>query len=153
MSVPYLCRMEEFGVEFCPGYPASHVWITDRLQVIHGDKVASNGSTAHKYLSTSKTSVVYGHIHRREWAERTRDDHDGPRTILAASPGCLCRVDGVVPSTKQGLDLDGRPLRRTEDWQQGLAVIPYNEETGNFVYEQIAIREGWAMWRGVEFTA
>ena len=153
MSVPYLCRMDEFGVEFMPGYPASHVWITERLQVIHGDKVASGGSTAHKYLSTSKTSVVYGHIHRREWAERTRDDHDGPRTILAASPGCLCRVDGVVPSTKQGVDLDGRPLRRTEDWQQGLAVIPFDIETGNFVYEQIAIRDGWAMWRGVEYRA
>jgi predicted phosphodiesterase len=153
MSVPYLCRMDEFGVEFRPGYPAANVWVTDRLQIIHGDKVASNGSTAHKYLSTSKTSVVYGHIHRREWAERTREDHDGPRTILAASPGCLCRVDGVVPSTKQGLDLDGRPLRRPEDWQQGLAIIPYHPESGNFVYEQVAIRDGWAMWRGVEFVA
>lgn len=153
MSVPYLCRMDEFGIEFEPGYPASHVWITERLQVIHGDKVASGGSTAHKYLSTSKTSVVYGHIHRREWAERTRDDHDGPRTILAASPGCLCRVDGVVPSTKQGVDLDGRPLRRPEDWQQGIAVIPFDDETGNFVYEQVAIRDGWAMWRGVEYRA
>lgn len=153
MSVPYLCRMDEFGVQFHPGYPASNIWITDRLQVIHGDKVASNGSTAHKYLSHAKTSVIYGHIHRREWAERTRDDHDGPRTILAASPGCLCRVDGVVPSTKQGIDLDGRPLRRPEDWQQGLAVIPYDQETGNFVYEQVAIRDGWAMWRGVEFNS
>lgn len=153
MSVPYLCRMDEYGVEFVAGYPASHVWITDRLQVIHGDKVAANGSTAHKYLSSSKTSVVYGHIHRREWAERTRDDHDGPRTILAASPGCLCRVDGVVPSTKQGIDLDGRPLKRSEDWQQGLAVIPFDKETGHFVYEQVAIRDGWSMWRGVEFRA
>lgn len=153
MSVPYLCRMDEFGVEFRPGYPASNVWITERLQVIHGDKVASSGSTAHKYLSSSKTSVVYGHIHRREWAERTRDDHNGPRTILAASPGCLCRIDGVVPSTKQGVDLDGRPIKRPEDWQQGLAVIPYQQDTGNFVYEQVAIREGWAMWRGVEFRA
>lgn len=155
MSVPYLCRMDEFNVEFMPGYPASHVWITERLQVIHGDKVASNGSTAHKFLSTSKSSVVYGHIHRREWAERTRNDHDGPRTILAASPGCLCRVDGAVPSTKQGVDLDGRPIiqGRSEDWQQGLAVIPYDDETGNFVYEQIPIRDGWAMWRGIEYAA
>lgn len=152
MSVPYLCRMDEFNVEFMPGYPASHVWITERLQVIHGDKVASGGSTSHKYLSTSKTSVVYGHIHRREWAERTRDDHDGPRTILAASPGCLCRIDGVVPSTRQGVCLDGRPLKRTEDWQQGIAVIPFDDETGNFVYEQVAIRDGWAMWRGVEYA-
>jgi hypothetical protein len=136
-----------------PGYPASHVWITDKLKVIHGDKVASGGSTAHKYLATEKVSVIYGHIHRREWAERTRDDHDGPSTILAASPGCLARIDGAVPSTKGGVDLDGRPVVRHEDWQQGLAVIPYNPEDGRFVYEQIAIHDGWSMWRGKEYSA
>jgi hypothetical protein len=136
-----------------PGYPASHVWITDKLKVIHGDKVASGGSTAHKFLATEKVSVIYGHIHRREWAERTRDDHDGPSTILAASPGCLARLDGAVPSTKGGVDLDGRPVQRHEDWQQGLAVVPYDPETGNFVYEQIAIHHGWAMWRGKEYHA
>ena len=153
MSMPYLCRMDESGIEYMPGYPASHIWITDKLKVIHGDKVASGGSTAHKYLATEKVSVIYGHIHRREWAERTRDDHDGPSTILAASPGCLARIDGAVPSTKGGHDLDGRPIQRHEDWQQGLAVVPYDPETGRFVYEQIAIHDGWAMWRGKEYAA
>lgn len=153
MSMPYLCRMDEVGIEYMPGYPASHVWITDKLKVIHGDKVASGGSTAHKYLATEKVSVIYGHIHRREWAERTRDDHDGPSTILAASPGCLARIDGAVPSTKGGVDLDGRPIVRHEDWQQGLAVVPFNPDDGRFVYEQIAIHDGWAMWRGKEYSA
>lgn len=153
MSVPYLCRLDEFDIEYRPGYPASNVWITERLRVIHGDKVASGGSTAHKYLSSEKTSVIYGHIHRREWAERTREDHDGPRTVLAATPGCLARIDGAVPSTKGGVDLDGRPLVRHEDWQQGLAVIPHDPDSGRFVYEQIAIHDGWAMWRGKEFQA
>lgn len=153
MSVPYLCRMDEFGIEYKPGYPASEVWINERLRVIHGDKVASQGSTAHKYLGTEKTSVIYGHIHRREWAERTRSDHDGPRTIMAASPGCLARTDGAVPSTKQGLDLDGRPLVRHEDWQQGLAVVHFEPGDGKFVYEQIPIRDGWAMWNKKEYAA
>lgn len=152
LSVPFLCRFGEFGITYKPGYPAGHHWITERLRVVHGDKVASNGSTAHKYLATEKTSVIYGHIHRREWAERTRDDFDGPKTILAASPGCLARVDGVVPSTKGGVDLDGRPVPRTEDWQQGIAVVQY-EESGDFWYEQIAIRNGKAMWRGKFYTA
>jgi hypothetical protein len=123
------------------------------LRVIHGDKVASGGSTAHKYLSSEKVSVIYGHIHRREWAERTRDDFNGPRTVMAASPGCLCRVDGAIPSVKGGIDLDGRPLKRTEDWQQGIAVIPYDPETGKFVYEQVAITDGFAMYRGKEYEA
>jgi hypothetical protein len=153
MSVPFLCRFDEFGIVYKPGYPAGNHWITERLRVIHGNKVASGGSTAHKYLATEKSSVIYGHIHRREWAERTREDFDGPKTILAASPGCLARVDGVVPSTKGGFDLDGRPMPIVEDWQQGLAVVPYNEETGEFWYEQVAIRNGNALWRGKLFSA
>lgn len=155
MSVPFLLRMDEYGIEYRPGYPASSVWITERLRVIHGDRVTSGGSTAHKFLQSEKTSVIYGHIHRREWAERTRDDHDGPRTVLAASPGCLARIDGAVPSVKGGVDLDGRPLigARVEDWQQGLAVIPYDPDSGRFCYEQIAIHDGWAMWRGQEYRA
>lgn len=153
MSVPFLCRFDEFGIVYKPGYPAGNHWITERLRVIHGNKVASGGSTAHKYLATEKSSVIYGHIHRREWAERTREDFDGPKTILAASPGCLARVDGVVPSTKGGFDLDGRPMPIVEDWQQGLAVVPYSEDSGEFWYEQVAIRNGNALWRGKLFSA
>jgi predicted phosphodiesterase len=153
MSVPYLCRLDEFEVEYLSGYPTGAHWINERLHVIHGDKVASGGSTAHKYLSTQKTSVIFGHIHRREWAERTRDDYDGARTILAASPGCLARTDGAVPSTRGGHDLDGRPLYRSEDWQQGLAVVEYEPGDGDFVLELVPIRNGWARWRGVDYLA
>ena len=151
LSIPYLCRMDETGVDYRTGYPAGHYWINQRLRVIHGDKVASGGSTAHKYLATEKTSVIYGHIHRREWAERTREDWDGAKTVMAATPGCLARIDGVVPSTKQGTDLDGRPLRRVEDWQQGLGVVTFEEGDGRFVYEQIAIHDGWAQYRGKDY--
>lgn len=148
LSVPFLLRMDETKIEYKAGYPAGAVWINERLRVIHGDKVRSGGSTAHAYLNTSKTSVIYGHIHRREWAERSREDFDGPKTILAATPGCLARVDGVVPSTKGGLDLDGRPLPVVEDWQQGLAVVTYQPGDGEFWYEQIPIHSGRAWWRG-----
>jgi predicted phosphodiesterase len=155
LSVPELCRFGEYGIEYLPGYPASSVWINQRLRVIHGDKVASGGSTAYKYLGSEKTSVIYGHIHRIEYAARTRADWDGAKTIMAASPGCLCRVDGVVPSTKQGVDLDGRPIRHAgaENWQQGLAVVDYEEGDGFFAYEQIAIHEGRAAWRGKTFRS
>jgi predicted phosphodiesterase len=152
MSVPFLCRLDDHDVEYLAGYPAACVWITEHLRVIHGDKVASGGSTAHKYLATERSSVIYGHIHRREYAVRTREAHNGAYTVMAATPGCLARIDGAVPSTKGGIDLDGRPVVRYEDWQQGMAVIPYDEVTGRFVYEQVAIDDGWAMWRGQEFS-
>lgn len=151
LSVPYLCRMDEYQIRYVPGYPASHHWITPRLKVIHGDIVKSGGSTATAYLGREKTSVIFGHVHRREYAARTRDDHDGPREVMAASPGCLARVDGAVPSTKGGTDLDGRPVHRSEDWQQGLGMVEYDPESGRFNYENIAIRDGWAMWRGKHY--
>lgn len=151
LSVPYLCHFDAYGVEYLPGYPASHLWINDRLKVIHGELVKSGGSTAHAYLAREKVSVIYGHVHRREYGARTREDRDGPKEIMAASPGCLARRDGVVPSTKGGTDLDGRPIQRHEDWQQGVAVVRYEDGDGRFTYDNIAIHEGWAMWQGKEY--
>jgi hypothetical protein len=153
LSMPYLCRMDDYDITYLPGYPASQHWITEKLKVIHGDLVRSGGSTAHAYLGREKTSVIYGHVHRREYAARTRDDHDGPREVMAATPGCLCRIDGAIPSTKGATDLDGRPIYRAEDWQQGVAVVDYDMETGVFDYEQVAIRDGHGRWRGKDFVA
>lgn len=154
LTIPYLCRMEEYGVEYRPGYPASDYWINEKLRVIHGDRVKSSGSTAHVYLNNEKTSVIYGHIHRIETAFKTREDFSGPRTIMAASPGCLARIDGAVPSTKGGVDLDGRPLTRYENWQQGFGVVTY-ETSGEhrFKYEVMPIYNGWSMYENTELFA
>lgn len=148
LSVPYLCRFNDYGINYVAGYPAGQVWINQRLKVIHGNKVRSNGSTAHAYLNDSKVSVIYGHIHRREWCEKTRQDWDGAKTVMAASPGTLARCDGAVPSTKGGIDLDGRPLTIVEDWQQGLGVVTYEEGDGQFWYEQVPIHNTSAFFRG-----
>lgn len=154
LSVPYLCRMDEFGIEYRPGYPASDYWVNEKLRIIHGDRVKSSGSTAHVYLNNEKTSVIYGHIHRIETAFKTREDFDGPRTIMAASPGCLARIDGAIPSTKGGVDLDGRPLTRHENWQQGLGVVRYEDEGAHrFSYDVIPIYNGWAIYQGTEYSA
>jgi hypothetical protein len=151
LSVPNLCRLDDFDIEYLSGYPASTIWINEHIKVIHGDLVRSGGSTAMAYLKREKISVLYGHIHRREWAEMTREDFDGPKTVTAASPGCLARIDGAVPSTKGGTDLDGRPLTRYENWQQGLAVVDYEEGDGKFNLEMITIRDGWALYRDKEY--
>ena len=154
LSVPYLCRMDEFGVEYRPGYPAADFWVNEKLRIIHGDRVKSSGSTAHIYLNSEKTSVIYGHIHRIETAFKTREDFDGPRTIMAASPGCLARIDGAIPSTKGGVDLDGRPLTRYENWQQGLGIVKYEDSGAHrFSYDVIPIYDGWAMYNGKEYQA
>lgn len=151
LSIPFLCRFDDYGISYLAGYPASSYWINERLRVVHGSKVASGGSTAHKYLATSKTSIIYGHVHRREWAERSREDYDGAKTIMAASPGTLAKTSGEVPSTKGGIDLDGRPLTIVEDWQQGFAVVTFEPGDGEFWYEQIPIHSGRCFWRGKLF--
>lgn len=154
MSVPSLCRFDDFGVEYRPGYPAGEFWINQKLRVIHGTRVKSNGSTAHLYLNSEKTSVIYGHIHRIETAFKTRRDFEGAKTIMAASPGCLARVDGAVPSTKGGIDLDGRPLTIVEDWQQGLGIVSYEDKGDHkFSYEVMQIYNGWGVLRGIEYKA
>lgn len=154
LSVPYLCRMDEYKIEYRPGYPAADFWINNKLRIIHGDRVKSGGSTAHVYLNNEKSSVIYGHIHRIETAFKTREDFDGPRTIMAASPGCLARIDGAIPSTRGGVDLDGRPLTRYENWQQGVGVVTYEDDNEHkFSYEVATIYDGWTMFRGKEYKA
>lgn len=153
MSVPSLCGFDTYKVEYIPGYPAGEFWVNDNLKVIHGTRVKSGANTAHAYLRDEKVSVIYGHIHRIETAYKTRKDAKGASTIMAASPGCLARVDGAVPSTKGSKDLDGRPIKISEDWQQGVAVITY-ETTGEnrFSYEVMPILNNWGMFRGVVYT-
>lgn len=154
LSIQHLCRLDETNVEYKEGYPANEFWVNERLQIIHGNKVKSSGSTAHEYLRDHKTSVIYGHIHRREWAERTFVKWDGAKTILAASPGTLAKVDGSVPSTKGGIDVHGRPLTVVENWQQGIAVVTY-EDSGEhrFFYNQVAFHGGLAEFRGNIYEA
>ena len=157
LSVPNLCRMDEFGVEYLSGYPESFLALNENLIIRHGDRVTSNGSTTTKYLNDAHRSVIYGHIHRVEVAYRTRITDHGPRTIMAASPGCLCRIDGAVPSTKSGADEFGRPLMQgAENWQQGLAVVQYQPKgVGDewFNYEQMWIYNGRGIFRGIEYAA
>lgn len=153
LSLPFLSRFEEHGIRYHAGYPAAEYWFNDRIKAMHGHKVNSTGSTVHRYLGDERVSTISFHIHRREWGERTRSTRDGAKTIMAASPGCLCRIDGAVPSVKGGIDQHGVPLVHHEDWQQGLAILHYREGDGEFVYEQVAIHDGWAMFRGREYLS
>lgn len=151
LSLPHLCHFDASGIRYVSGYPANEHWLNDNLRVIHGHKVKSGGSTAHAYLDDARVSTVFGHVHRRELAQRTRHTRNGPRTVTAVSFGCLCRLDGVVPSTKGGIDVHGQPVRTTEDWQNGVGVIRFQPGDGLHVVEHIEILNGWAMHKGKEY--
>lgn len=153
MSIPYLLRLEEIGVEYIDAYPAGAYWITENLRAIHGNKARSNGSTAAAYTNADPhISTIFGHAHRLEIQSRTVYNGSGAIRSAAISPGCLCRVDGAVPSVNGSTHIDGTPAKHFENWQQGVAVITI-EPNGEYFTELVQIKEGQAWFRGKKFTA
>jgi len=153
MSIPYLLRLDEIGVEYIDAYPAGAYWITENLRAIHGNKARSNGSTAAAYTNESPhISTIFGHSHRLEIQSRTVFNGSGAIRSAAVSPGCLCRVDGAVPSVNGSTHIDGSPAKHFENWQQGVAVITV-EPNGEYYTELVQIKDGVAWFRGKKFTS
>ncbi len=139
MSVPHLCCFEEFGAEYVSGYPAGEIWLNDRLRCIHGLLVRSGGSTAAAVVRSDGASTIFGHVHRIEMQYITERTRKGGRTRLAMTPGCLCRIDGAVPSAKSGQDLLGRPVPSSENWQQGMAIVEFRKGNCSFFVHPVYI--------------
>ena len=128
LTVPFLCRYEELEVEAVTGYPNGTYWLEDNLKVIHGTVAKKGGQTASAYLRQSTgESIVFGHDHRQQLAYRTIAQRAGHVTVAAASPGCLCRVDGEVPSPFYSVDDWGETVPQAMDWQNGLLLIEHTE--------------------------
>jgi hypothetical protein len=139
LSVPHLLRLDELGVEYVGGYPAGEYWVSDRLRAIHGVIVRNGGSTARAVAGAESVSTLFGHIHRIETGYATVRTRAGGQTRVAHSPGCLCRIDGAVPSTKGSTTLDERPVQSWENWQQGLTVVSYRDGDEPFSLESVFI--------------
>jgi hypothetical protein len=153
MSLPYLMRLDELDVHYIDAYPAGMWWINDKLRAIHGDKVNSGGSTAMKYTNEMPhISTIFGHIHRQEIQSKTTFDREGKIKVMGISPGCLCRIDGHVPSVKGSVGIDGKPVTYWENWQQGIAIVRYKDE-GSFHVDLIHIDDGKTLYKGQEFVA
>jgi predicted phosphodiesterase len=153
MSLPNLIGLDEFDTEYIDAYPAGRYWITDGLQVIHGTKSASKASTASQYANeTPHISTIFGHSHRLEIQSRTVFDRAGKIRTMNVNPGCLCRVDGVVPSVHGARHLDGSKATYYENWQQGVAVIRYRD-SGEFYVELVQIEDGLGFHQGQELIA
>lgn len=151
MSVPYLTAMDSLDVQYLAGYPANRYWINDNLQVRHGQRVTSAGSTAKLVSDDERVSTIFGHVHRIESHMKTVQTRSGGKTSGAYSIGCLCRIDGSVPSTKSGYDLDGTPIENYENWQSGFAVVDYEDGDSPFHVQTIYINSfnnHRAIWNG-----
>lgn len=154
LSVEFLCRARELDVNVVGPYPEGTVWLTSSLRLEHGRFTGPHPEA--KYLQEIEASTIYGHTHRAVLAYREVDRGPrGLRSYFSGSPGCLCRLDGRLPSAKSGIDSKGRPgLSHAETWQQGVMVIRYNPNGGEMASAHIVrIINGRAEWEGRLFTA
>jgi hypothetical protein len=141
LSVPRLLALHKLKVEYVDNYPDNGYWLNQNVFITHGDIVRGNpGDTAKAISSKQAFTTVFGHIHRRESVTRRMKTHDGDLIYTAFSPGAACHIDGRVPGSRSG-----------DQWQQGIAVIEYTEDSENIV--PIAIRNGSMVHAGMQWQA
>jgi hypothetical protein len=140
MSVPNLCDFESIDIQYIPGYPANRFWLNERLQIIHGDLARPNAKSAKAVVNRERVSTIFGHTHRRESATATSQDYHGGKQHSTYNIGCLCRLDGAVPSGKTGYDpRTGRNVENYMDWAHGLMVVDYLPGDKPFHAQQVEI--------------
>lgn len=153
LSMRHLLRLDELGVGYVGAYPAGRLKLADAhgrqsaLYAIHGEKL-----DVAKVAKSERQSYVQGHTHRVGLDTQTYEADGQPFEVEAWMLGCLCRTDGSVPSTKGGVEEDGRPVVRHESWQQACAVLT-EYAAGGWSLEPVRIRDGVAHYRGKEITA
>lgn len=149
LSVPNLLALDTLGVEYVGGYPAAATYINDNLACVHGSKIGNKStSSASMVVDDERVTTIYGHVHRIEQRFKTRNVRGGGKISQAVTPGCLCRIDGSVPSVKGAVDDFARPVRHWEDWQNGIAVIKYKEGDGEFDIDVRPIINGRTFFGG-----
>jgi hypothetical protein len=151
LSIPHLCRFDDFDIDYISPYPDGEWWANDWLKFEHGSSYSSvPGTTARNQLKNQGVSVGYGHTHRAEVIYERRNTQRGSRLLFAGSPGCLARVDGMLPSAKTGITADGGQAGgRAENWQNGIWIIHYEPEGEQRSYlEAVPFDDGKCFFRG-----
>lgn len=149
LSVPNLLCLDTLGVEYVGGYPAAATYINDNLACVHGSKIGNKTtSSASMVVDDERVSTIFGHVHRIETRFKTRNVRADGKISQAVTPGCLCRIDGAVPSVKGSIDDLARPVRHWEDWQNGIAIVKYKEGDGEFDVDVRPIINGRTFFGG-----
>jgi hypothetical protein len=149
MSLPFLLRLSELGIEYVDAYPAATHWDDDQTRNIHGTRANSKGSTMSQYSNDlPHINTWAGHTHRTEIVYKTVMGARGvPIESYSANPGCLCKTNGMVPSVHGALHADGTSAPVVEDWQQGFGSLLYDGK-GQSWPQVHRIRDGRAIYNG-----
>lgn len=146
LSLPALLKLGEIGWRYHGGYGAAEYEYEDDLAFIHGN-IATKTGTAHKLSQANPDrNIVQGHKHSIETVYRT--DRKG-RQLGAFVVGTLCRVDGVVPSAGNGIDAYGEPVKKYENWQQGIMVV--KDYGGRYEFNHVPIHEDGLYYNGKRY--
>lgn len=151
MDIPYFLRLSDIDVTYVDGYPVGEYYVNDTLKVKHGDVVRSAGRTAAAVAEREHISTIFGHVHRIETAYKSMHTRDGRSQIFAHTPGSLCRVDGAVPGHGTSTSRDGRHITHWQNWQQGIAVVKYDDNGNNFL-QHIPFIDYMAIYDDKTFT-
>jgi hypothetical protein len=165
LTVPYLMRARDYGVEWVDSFPSAYRRLNSNLVVIHSPAYGSKAlDTARKIMNKIHASVYFGHIHRREALADNIETTKGARTMEAWSDGTWARIDGSLPGANSSFDEYGNRLIASASsnkvgilgpsMQQGMSVT--HVEIGGrerFSVERIAFWDGWAQYRGQTFEA
>lgn len=140
-----LLRLEEIGWQFHGGYGSAEYEYADDLAFKHGTIATAAGSTANKLSKDNPDRhIVQGHAHRMESQWRTdRRGHQFGAFVV----GCLCRIDGIVPSYHSGIDHNDEPVKHYENWQQGIMVVR-DYGNGEYTFDQVPISKGRLLYEG-----
>lgn len=139
LSVPGLLKLDDLGWEWHGGYGLAEYEHKPDLAFLHGTDSVSQGSTAAKLgKKNHDRNIIQGHAHRMETQYHT--DRHG-RMFGAFVVGALCRRDGYVPSYWSAVDQFNQPVRKNENWQNGVMVIrDYGD--GKYQFDHVPIWDG-----------
>lgn len=134
MSWPVLLGLDEIGWNWVDYIDQPRDDILPKLLVKHGDVIRKfAGATARGEWEKTGKSGISGHTHRAaEWCHK---DYNG--TARWIETGCTCRFD--VPGAN------------SPDWQQAVTIIEWSEDQKLMDVQQVLIRDGRALWNGVEY--
>lgn len=150
MSLPHLVRFDELDIVYVDGYPAGKYKLADGTGR-QGPLYARHGVAAGNVQKDAKAlrqSFVQGHGHHLSVHAETHEFDGQPFDVEVWSLGCLCRLDGAVPSTKGGTGRrKGEPVGQHESWQHAVGIVTEHED-GSWDVQAIRIRDGRAFVDG-----
>lgn len=148
LTYGWLMDFDKLGVKFNSGYGAIETKVYDDLLAFHGKEIRSNGSTAELMSKRYPyTSTVRGHDHRFQM--HTTTGRDGEYFYHVVIPA-LCDINGDVPGYHSAVDVAGRPVKKVENWQNGIVVLDRYED-GAMNWKPIFINKGVTQLDGLRF--